>query len=167
MKPCKHNQFNRVASTTRLLFLVMFVLGLCENRQQPTWILRSSSCTVVRTCVCAPFFFSFLFSFFFHLQITTFIDNKLTTNFQKRAISSEFGCFFVVFLWCENRQQPTWILSSPSCTVVQLFVCAPFFFSFFLLILNDFWSTKTKLFNPSYFIHPNLFCFCLFWVVRE
>ena len=63
-----------IKSMTHHTFVGLFFLFfcLCENRQQPTWILRSPSCTVVHTCVCAPFFFFF----FTHIQYYNCTRNK-------------------------------------------------------------------------------------------
>ena len=54
----------RIAKSNPLLRLLCCFFWLCENRQQPTWIFRSPNCTVVHTCVCAPFF-----SLFFYLLV--------------------------------------------------------------------------------------------------
>ena len=58
-----------IARLLPLLSVVFFIVFLCENRQQPTWIFRSPSCTVVRTCVCAPFFFFFFYFFTYIIML--------------------------------------------------------------------------------------------------
>ena len=103
----------------------------CENRQQLTWILRSPSCTVVRTCVCAPFFSSFFVYSSTHHLLTN------SNYVSEQSLHMFFELVFVLSM-CENRQQPTWIFRSLSCTVVRTCVCAPFFFSFFTLLYNLF-----------------------------
>ena len=116
-------------------FIIFFFNLLCENRQQPTWILCSLSCTVVQLFVCAPFFFFFLLNTFKLL---------LKSNLKSKHFIPLFVLVWFVLWWCENRQQPTWIFRSSKCTFVHTCVCARFFFFFCSTSLITISSHKTQ-----------------------
>ena len=98
-----------------------------NNRRE--YCVRWAAQLCVHACV-LRFFFLFISQIYVNILFTwIMITSQLLKLLRRRKHNPlSFNNFFLFFSLCENRQQPTWILRSLSCTVVQLFVCASFFF---------------------------------------
>ena len=115
------NNLHKSASIFHFSFLIVFWFWGCaridNNRREYCASRAAQLC--VHACV-LRFFSSFVFLFYWFSK----------TQHLRATLSPLWFVICCVFFLCENRQQPTWILCSPSCTVVHTCVCAPFFFSF-------------------------------------
>ena len=152
-------------------FLLSCICARIDNNRREYWWreLRKMVCM----CVCSAFFF-FMIAQLCKLFLKS--NQRISNKKLKRLKSNTylFVFFFVgfLFLLCENRQQPTWILGRKSCERWCTCVCAPHFFLFLFAQLCDLydirWSTQNKTIIASY--QKTQFCFfvCVdFLDVRE
>ena len=102
---------------------------LCENRQQPPWILRRKMSESWCTCVCTPhFFLRTLVQWFTAINYrSTEQSNQWHPNKNTTLITS----VSVGYLMCENRQQPMWILGE-KCAKDSVHACVLRIFFIFL-----------------------------------
>ena len=123
-----------------MCFFYLLQVGMCENRQQPTWILVKKVAKRWCTCVCAPHFF------FAALFIKVDIQNSSATSTNKiyRAELTT-QCLFVdfCFVCCaridNNRRE---YCKEKLRKMVCMRVCSAFFFRCALL-LSLFWKMIT------------------------
>ena len=142
-----------IRDTPLALIIWLFMIGLCENRQQPTWILWRRSSERWCTCVCAPhFFFRFalLLSSFYKCRILLVYKwcQTLLVNLERRTISLKW--LTEVWLFCcariDNNRREYW--EGELRKMVCMRVCSAFFFSlrfYKMRLVNDDSQTPTEL----------------------
>ena len=107
----------------------------CENRQQPTWILRERDVKRWCACVCAPHFFSSLRSFTqiiliiikFYEQITHCQQNTVLVNSRDSSTIKFFGVLLLCCARIDNNRREYWVEKLRK--MVYMRVCSAFFFS--------------------------------------
>ena len=118
-----------LALRTTLFYINWFIYSwLCENRQQPTWILRRNARKMAYMRVCSAFFFC--------AQLCWWWYNVACKKCCDYSAGLRHNTVFFIFckclfMLCENRQQPTWILREKVVKRWCTCVCAPHFFFFY------------------------------------
>ena len=108
-------------------FVILGILyGLCENRQQLTWILVKKSCERWCTCVCAPHFFCD--SHFHELLLKNDDRSQQKTNQSSSRRPTLLFCF-LLFSSCARIDNNRREYCEEKCEkIVCMRVCSAFFF---------------------------------------